>query len=181
MDTLLQDLRYAFRTLARGPGFTAVTVLTLAIGIGANTAVFSVVYNLLFNPLPWAQPGRLVAVWEVGPLGNDHTELSPADFHDFRTGARSFDHLVTHSWWSTTLTGGPQPERVQGFLVSPDYFDALGVRPLHGRAFALGEDEPGKNSVVVLSYGLWQRRFGGDLGILGRAITVDGTTRTVIG
>ena len=181
MDTLLQDLRYAFRTLARGPGFTAVTVLTLAIGIGANTAVFSVVYNLLFNPLPWAQPGRLVAVWEVGPLGNDHTELSPADFHDFRTAARSFDHLVTHSWWSATLTGGPQPERVQGFLVSPDYFDALGVRPLHGRAFALGEDEPGRNGVVVLSYGLWQRRFGGDLGILGRAITVDGTTRTVIG
>jgi putative ABC transport system permease protein len=181
MDTLLQDLRYALRTLARSPGFTAVAVLTLAIGIGANTAVFSVVYNMLFNPLPWAQGNRLVAVWEVAPQGNDHNEFSAANFRDYRTATRSFDRLVAHAWWPATLTGGTEPERVQGFIVSPDYFEALGVRPLHGRSFAPGEDVPGNNRVVVLSYGLWQRRFGGDAGVIGRTIAVNGIERTVIG
>ncbi|HSD33178.1 MAG TPA: ABC transporter permease [Gemmatimonadales bacterium] len=181
MDALLQDIRYAARTLLKSPGFTIVAVITLAIGIGANSAVFSVVHSLLFDPLPWARGDRLVAVWEVGPQGNDHNEFSAADFRDFRAAARSFDRLVAHAWWPATLTGGTEPERVQGFVVSPDYFEALGVRPLQGRTFAPDEDLPGKDRVVVLSYGLWQRRFGADSGIVGRSIAVNGIQRTVIG
>ena len=181
MDTLRQDLRYALRLLRRSPGFTAVAVLTLAIGIGANTAVFSVVYGLLFDPLPWARGDRLTAVWEVAPQGNDHNEFSTATFRDVRAATRSFDRLVAHAWWSATLTGGTEPERVQGFVVSPEFFDALGVRPLYGRGFATGEDVPGSDRVVVLGYGLWQRRFGADPGVVGRTITVNGIERTVIG
>jgi putative ABC transport system permease protein len=181
MDTLLQDIRYALRSLAKSPGFTAVAVFTLAIGIGANTTVFSVVYNLLFNPLPWARSDRLVAVWEIAPQGNDHVEFSAANFRDVRSAARTLDRVVAHAWWPANLTGGGEPERVLGFMVSPDYFDALGVRPLYGRAFAPGEDITGSDGVVLLSYGLWQRRFGADTAIIGRAIAVNGTPRTVIG
>src|SRR5574341_1543937 len=181
MDTLLQDLRFALRGLRKSPGFTAVALLTLAVGIGANTAVFSVVYSLLFDPLPWARGARLAAVWEVAPQGNDHNEMSAADFRDYRAAARSFDHLVAHAWWPANLTGGGEPERVQGFVVSPDYFEALGLRPFLGRSFAPDENVPGKTRVVVLSWGLWQRRFGGDPDIIGRTIAVNGVPRTVIG
>jgi putative ABC transport system permease protein len=183
IDTLVQDAKYALRSLARSPGFTLVAVLTLAIGIGANSAVFSGVYSLLFNPLPFIDGSRAVAVWEVMPQGNnDHNEVSPANFWDFRAAATgSFDNLVAHQWWPANLTGGLEPERVQGFRVSPDFFQALGIEPLLGRTFAPGEDQVVPPRVVVLSYGLWQRRFGGDRAIIGRAIPVNGIDRTVIG
>ncbi len=182
METILQDLRHAVRQLAKSRGFTVVAVLTLALGIGANTAIFSVVNRLLFNPLPFLEhPDRLVAVWETGPRGNDHTEASPANFRDWKTQARSFDRLVAHFWWTVNITGGDRPERVQGFLVSPDYFTALGIRPLLGRGFVAGEDEPGRDRVVVLSHGIWQRRFGGDPGIVGRSIPINGIPLTVVG
>jgi predicted permease len=181
MDTLWQDVRYALRALRGNPGFTAVAVLTLALGIGANSAVFSTVYSLLFNPLPFARSDGLVAVWEVGPQGNDHTEVSPANFRDYRAAARSFANLVAHAWWPANLTGGDAPERVQGFRVSPEYFATLGVRPLLGRAFAPGEDQPGRDRVILLSHGLWQRRFGGDTTVVGRTVAVNGIERTVIG
>ena len=181
MDTVFQDLRYALRALRSSPGFTAVAVLTLALGIGANSAVFSTVYSLLFDPLPFAHNDGLVAVWEVAPRGNDHVEMSPANFRDYRATGTSFANLVAHAWWPANLTGGGAAERVQGFRVSPDYFDALGVRPFLGRAFASGEDRPGNDRVIVLSHGLWQRRFGADTGIVGRAIAVNGIERTVIG
>ena len=181
IDTLLQDLRYALRSLRSSPGFTTVAVLTLALGIGANSAVFSTVYSLLFNPLPFARTDGLVAVWEVAPQGNDHIEMSPANFRDYRAAATSFADLVAHAWWPANLTGGDAAERVQGFRVSPAYFEVLGVRPLLGRAFAAGEDVPGRDRVIVLGHGLWRRRFGGDSGIVGRAIAVNGIERTVIG
>jgi putative ABC transport system permease protein len=182
VDTFVQDLRYAVRQLAKSRGFTVVAVLTLALGIGENTAIFSVVNRLLFNPLPFLEhPDRLVAVWETGPRGNDHNEVSPANFRDWKNQARTFDHLVAHIWWTANITGGDRPERVQGFLVSPDYFTTLGIRPLMGRGFVAGEDEPGHDRVVVLSHGIWQRRFGGDPRIVGQAIPINGIPRTVIG
>ena len=181
MSTFIADVRYALRGFAKSPGFALVAVLTLALGIGANSAVFSAVYSLLFDPLPFVDGNRVVAVWEVAPRGNDHVEVTPANFRDFRAQAKSFDHLVAHAWWPANLTGGTGPERVQGFRVSPDFFTALGITPLLGRTFAPGEDQVTPARVVMLSHGLWQRRFGADHGIIGRSIAVNGIDRTVIG
>ena len=181
MHTLLQDIRYALRQLTRAPGFTLVAVLTLALGIGANSAVFSAVYSMLFDPLPFVDGNRVVAVWEKAPGGNDHNEVTPATFRDFRESAKSFEHLVAHAWWPANLTGGNAPERVQGFRVSPDFFAALGIEPAHGRFFAPGEDATTPARVVVISDGLWKRRFGADPAVLGRQIAVNGIDRTIIG
>ena len=182
METLLDDIRYAARSLRRAPGFTLVAVVTLALGIGANTAIFSVVNRLLFRPFPFLDTDRLVNVWATAPRGvNDHNEASPADFRDWRAGAQGFDHLVAHVWWTANFTGGEQPERIQGFRVSPDYFDALGLRPLLGRTFQAGDDEPGKDALVILSHGLWQRRFGGDAEVIGTTVSINGISRQVIG
>jgi putative ABC transport system permease protein len=182
MTALLQDLRYALRTLAANPAFTAVAVLTLALGIGANTAIFTAVHHLLFRPYPFLEnSSRLVAVWQVGPRGNDHNEVTPADLKDWRANLKSFDHLASHVWWTGNVTGGERPERIQGFQVSADYFETLGLRPALGRTFAAGEDEPGHDRLVVLSWGLWQRRFGGDSGVLGTVISINGIPRTIIG
>jgi len=179
---MLQDLRYALRALARNPAFTAVAVGTLALGIGANTAIFTAVHHLLFRPFPFLENAdRLAAVWQVAPRGYDHNELSPADFRDWRANLKSFDRLVTHVWWTGNVTGGERPERIQGFQVSADYFDALGLRPALGRVFVAGEDEPGRDRLVVLSWGLWQRRFGGDSSVLGTVLSINGIQRTVIG
>ena len=179
---MLQDLRYALRALARNPAFTAVAVGTLALGIGANTAIFTAVHHLLFRPYPFLENAdRLAAVWQVAPRGYDHNELSPADFRDWRANLKSFDRLVTHVWWTGNVTGGERPERIQGFQVSADYFDALGLRPALGRTFVAGEDEPGRDRLVVLSWGLWQRRFGGDSSVLGTVLSINGIQRTVIG
>ena len=182
METILYDLRHAARQLAKSRGFTVGAVRTLALGIGANTAIFSVVNRLLFNPLPFLEhPDRLVAVWETGPRGNDHVETSPANFRDWKAQAKSFDHLVAHMWWTANITGGDRPERVQGFQVSPEYLTTLGIRPLLGRGFVAGEDEPGNDRVVMLSHGIWQRRFGGDPRIVGQEIPINGVPRTVVG
>jgi putative ABC transport system permease protein len=179
---MLQDLRYALRVLVSNPAFTAVAVLTLALGIGANTAIFTAVHHLLFRPFPFLEdPSRLVAVWQVAPRGNDHNEVTAGDFRDWRENLKSFDHLVVHVWWTGNVTGGDQPERVQGMQVSADYFDALGLRPALGRTFVPGEDQPGHDRLVVLSWGLWQRRFGGDSGVLGTIMSINGIQRTIIG
>jgi predicted permease len=182
MNTLLQDLRYAFRALAANPAFTAVAVATLAIGIGANTSIFTAVHHLLFRPYPFLEKSsRLAALWEVGPRGNDHNEVSPADLKDWRANLKSFDHLASHVWWTGNVTGGERPERIQGFQVSADYFETLGLRPALGRTFTPGEDEPGRDRLVVLSWGLWQRRFGGDSAVLGTTVSINGIPRTIIG
>jgi len=179
---MLQDLRYALRALARNPAFTAVAVGTLALGIGANTAIFTAVHHLLFRPYPFLEnAGRLAAVWQVAPRGYDHNEVSPADFRDWRDNLKTFDRLVTHVWWTGNVTGGERPERIQGFQVSADYFDALGLRPALGRTFVAGEDEPGRDRLVLLSWGLWQRRFGGDSSVLGTVVSINGIQRTIIG
>jgi len=180
--TLLQDLRYAVRTLAANPGFTAVAVATLALGIGANTAIFTAIHHLLFRPFPFIEnPDRMVAVWQVAPRGNDHNEVTAGDFRDWRENLRSFDRLVSHVWWTGNVTGGERPERVQGMQVSANYFDAFGLRPALGRTFTASEDRQGNDRVVVLSWGLWQRRFGGDSGVLGTIVSINGIPRTIIG
>ena len=180
--TILQEIRYALRTLTSNPGFTIVAVATLAIGIGANTAIFTAVHHLLFRPFPFlTEPSRLVAVWQVAPRGNDHNEVTAADYRDWRANLKSFDHLVLHVWWTGNVTGGERPERVQGMQVSADYFDAFGLRPVLGRTFVAGEDQPGHDRLVLLSWGLWQRRFGGDPGVLGQIVTINGIPREVIG
>ena len=128
--TLLQDLRYAVRTLAANPGFTAVAVATLALGIGANTAIFTAIHPLLFRPFPFLEnPGRLVAVWQVGPRGNDHNEVTAGDFRDWRENLKSFDRLVSHVWWTGNVTGGERPERGQGMQVPAGYVEPFGIRP----------------------------------------------------
>jgi putative ABC transport system permease protein len=181
MNTLLQDLRYGLRMLARSPGFTVTAVLTLALGIGASTAVFSVVNTVLLKPLPYADPNRLVAVesmWTEGtPVPNP---LSYPNFFDFRARNHTLAHLVTWRDTELALTGAGEPVQLDGEMVTWDLFPALGIQPDLGRGFLPSEEAAGTR-VVVLSHALWQRQFGGDRGIVGRTITLERKPYTVIG
>ncbi|MGI9179681.1 MAG: ABC transporter permease [Longimicrobiaceae bacterium] len=180
MDRLLQDLRFAARSLAKNPGFTAVAVLTLALGIGANTAIFSVVNSVLLRPLPYADADRVVMVWNS--LSNsEKVWLSEPELMDYRAGVRSFEQLAAYRPADVNLTGNAEPERLAAARVTANLFDALGSRPLIGRTFTAKEDLPDRDDVAVLGYGLWQRRFGGDPGVIGRTVQLNGRTRTVVG
>jgi putative ABC transport system permease protein len=182
VETLLQNLRYALRVLARNPGFTAVAVITLAVGIGANTAIFSVVNAALLRPLPYEDPSRLVYIWSAEKArGINQSTVSIPDLHDWRKQNRVFDRMA--GWWSGTynLSGGDEPRQVAGWMVSPNFFDLLGVRPELGRTFASDEEQGAEGRVVVLSHSLWMGSFGGDRRILGRTITLDGEPHNVIG
>lgn len=184
MENLLHDLKYALRSLHKNPGFTAVAVLTLALGIGANTAIFSVVNALLLEPLPYGNADRLVRLYETFPLPGGtrgQGSVSVPNFRDWREQTRSFENLAAYSVGSSNLQGVDQPERLSSLAATANLFSLVGARPLRGRAFAAGEDAPGATPVVVLSHGLWQQRFGGDPQILGQTITLDGETHTVIG
>jgi putative ABC transport system permease protein len=182
MDSLFSDIRYAVRNLLKRPGFTAIAVITLALGIGANTAIFSAVNALLINPLPFPDQDRVVAIWDKVPSrGVDHNEVAMANYLDWRAQSQSFEHLALERWWSTNLTAGDTPERVQGFLVTANFFDVLRVKPIKGRNFAEEENQPGKDSVAIITYSLWQRRFGSDPNIINKTITTNGVVRTVIG
>jgi putative ABC transport system permease protein len=178
---LWQDLRYAARMLARSPGFTAIAVLALALGIGANSAIFSVVNTVLLRPLPYKNPDALVMVWdEQAHLGFPKDTPSPANFLDWREQNTVFEGMAAMIQRSFNLTGAGEPERLDGRRVSANLFSLLGVEPQLGRAFTAEEDKPGSR-VVILSYGLWQRRFGGDATIIGRALTLNAEAYTVIG
>ena len=182
METLIHDLRYGLRTMRKTPGFTAVAVIALALGIGANTAIFSVVNALLLKPLPYKDAERLVLIWHTYPqLKLDQASVSAPSYVEYRDMTSSFDEVATATEWSVNLTGAGEPERLQGARVSYNLFSTLGVQPVSGRGFLLEEDQPGKNRVVVLSYGLWQRRFGGDRGLVGQTITLDGNSYDVVG
>ncbi len=183
MDTLVLDLRYALRTLARSPGFTAAAALTLALGIGANTAVFSVVQHVLLAPLGLPREERLVTVWQDERVhGGPATEWTGRSVFDgWRRGNETFDGMTVVSDWLPQVTGADRPEALNGAVVSHEYFDVLGVRPALGRAFRSDEEVAGKDRVVVLSDALWRRRFGGDPGLVGRTISLDGESYTVLG
>jgi len=179
IDTLLQDLRYAVRTLAKSPAFTLIVVLTLALGSGANTAIFSVVNGVLLTPLPYKDPSRLVVVWESKGTST-HNVVNPANYKDWHDRATSFNGLALLSWAGLTFTGD-QAERVPGRAVTPDFFGVLGATPLLGRTFNAEESRPKAPRVIVLSEALWRRRFGADRAIVGRAVPVAGGTARVVG
>jgi putative ABC transport system permease protein len=182
MNDFWQDLRYGLRMLRKNPGFTAVAVFTLALGIGANTAIFSVVHGVLLRPLGHADPDRLVMIW-----ANDTREKSEKNFfsmpdvQEYRAQLKSFEHLAAFSpQWSFVLTAG-EPERIRGYWVSASVFPMFGIRPLLGRGFTAEEDRAGGPPVAVISYALWQRRLGGDPQIVGKPLALEGTSATIIG
>jgi putative ABC transport system permease protein len=182
MEILIKDIRFALRGLAKKPAFTAIAVITLALGIGANTAIFSVVNAVLLRPLPIREPDRVMTFWLSAPAkGLAHMDLNPAIFAYYRNRTRTFETLGAFETAEFSLTGGGEPESVPGAIVTFEYFNVLGREPLHGRTFTAQEDTPGNNHVVLLSYGLWQRRFGGNPNIVGQSINVDNEPATVVG
>jgi predicted permease len=182
LDNLRQDLGYSLRGLRRNPGFSLVVILTLALGIGANTAIFSVVQGVLLRPLSYTAPNRIVMLNQAAPQANrPFLGFSVLDFTDFRERNRTFSALAEyHSMWFILL-GRPEPERVQTGVVSDNFFDLLGVKPLLGRTFLPGEDKLGAAPVLVLSYEFWQRSFGGDPGVVGRVFEMNNRPHTVVG
>jgi putative ABC transport system permease protein len=180
MEHLTQDLRYAIRSFVRQPAFTLAAVVALALGIGANTAVFSVVYAVLLKPLPYPRPDALIYMHDTYPAVT-FASVSAAKYVALREGSRSLEALGAMTPANLTLTGAGEPEQVAGSRVSADLFDVMQVPPLHGRWFTAEEDLPNAAPVIVLSHGLWQRRFGSDPHVVGSAITVDGQRATVVG
>jgi predicted permease len=182
MNTLLGDLRYALRMMRKNPGFAAVALLTLALGVGANTAIFSVIDAVLLNRLPYHDPGRLVMLWEQNSQrGWFHNIVSAANFKDWRSQNDVFSGMAAIDERNFDISGNGQPLEVEGEQVTANYFTVLGVRPALGRTFTPDEDQPDRAAVVVLSDGLWKRRYGGDPTLVGHDITVNREQYTVIG
>jgi putative ABC transport system permease protein len=182
MDNFLQDLRYCLRMLARSPGYTAVAILSLALGIGANTAIFSVVNAVILKSLPYAEPDRIVLVWgHDRSEGETRNQVSATDVHDFRTQNSVFEDITTYGDWSATLTRHGEPERLQGMQVGDGYFSIMRGNPLLGRAFLPEEQQEGKDFVIILTYSLWQRRFNGAADVIGQKITLSGRPYTIVG
>jgi hypothetical protein len=180
LETLFADLRYAARRLRSEPGFTVVAVLTLALGIGATTAIVSAVRPILFEPLPYPHPGRVATIREVRADGG-YNDGTFGMYRELAARSRSFESIAVLRPWQPTLTGADRPERLEGQRVSASWFDVLGVKPPLGRGFRPDEDQRGTDGVVVLSDGLWRRRFGADPAVVGRAVTLDETPYVVVG
>ncbi len=180
MNDFLQDLRYGYRTLVKSPGFTLVAVLTLAIGIGANTAIFSFVDGVLLKPPPYPNASRIVVVLEKPP-GGGRNGISTLNYLDWQKQNTVFEYMAAQNGGTVTLTGINEPVQLRGSNVSPHFFDILGEKAVMGRTFAPDEDQPGKNKVAVLSNALWVSQFGADPKIIGRSILLDGEPHTVIG
>ena len=183
LESLFQDLRHAGRTLRRSPGFTAVAVLSLALGIGANTAIFTVANALVLRPMPYPEPGRLVRVFENGVVQGSYAEgsVSLPNLEDWRRGSTTFDELACYSFTGANLAGDEGAVRVLGARVEAGVFRALGVEPAIGRVILDGENVRGRERVAVLGHGLWLRQFGGDPAVVGRAVTINGADHTVVG
>ena len=176
------ELRQSIRSLLRRPGFAVIAVLTLALGIGANTAIFSVVNAVLLRELPLKDPDRLMTFWHSAPAkGLSHMDVNDTLFAYYRDRSRAFESLAAFEDGEFALTGGGEPEVVPGAIVTFNYFNVLGREPLHGRTFTANEDTPGNNNVAILSYALWQRRFGGDAGVVGQSINIDSNPTTIVG
>ena len=180
METLWQDLKYALRVMTKNPGFTAVVALTLALGIGANTAIFTVVNSVLLRPLPSPHAERLVALWEQNKDGQPENATF-ATFTDWKNRSRTLENISVMSYWTATLVGGNHPERVEGLRVTSDFFRILGVKPALGRIFLPEEDQTGNHHVAMLSFALWQRHFSSDPSVVGKQIPINGVSYLVTG
>jgi putative ABC transport system permease protein len=181
LEDFSQDLRYASRMLRRNPVFAAVVVLTLARGIGANTAIFSVMDSVLWRTLPYQDPGTLVIVWESNKHSSPHNTVSPPNFLDWQEQNHVFSGMSYVSDLNANLTGNGEPEQVVAQYVSANFFSVLGVNTILGPGFTAGNGQDGKDNVVVLSYELWNRRFAGNPAIVGKTIELNGKPQTVVG
>jgi putative ABC transport system permease protein len=183
MSSLFADLRYSIRILTRSPAFSIAALLALALGTGANTAIFSVVHAVLLEPLPYPAPDRLVMLWQdMRARGGPAREwATPGNYFDWKAETPVFEHVAAIGGWAPALTGAGEPEQLVGAQVTATYFDVLGVPPLLGRAFLPEEDVPGAERVVVIAHDLWQRRLAGDPGVVGRTVTLDGEPHAVVG
>jgi putative ABC transport system permease protein len=185
LDTFLQDLRYATRMLRKNPGFTAIAVLTLALGIGANTAIFSVVNAILFRPLPFPEPDSLMIVWHTPPQksfpGVSRFVVSPANYLDWRSENHVFQQMAAIGFGSFNLTGMGQPESVRAVAVSADFFSVLRVQPSLGRGLEAIDDQPGGGNVVIVSHAFWQTHFGADINVVGKTMKLDDKSYAIIG
>ncbi|HEU0180051.1 MAG TPA: ABC transporter permease [Blastocatellia bacterium] len=184
MQTLWQDLRYGARMLMKQPGFTLIAVITLALGIGANTAIFSVVNAVLLRPLPYPEPAALARIYEKetdAAAPSERLEVAPANFLDWRRQSRTLVEIAAWGQEEQALASQDHADSVVAAFVSANFFSVLGVSPLHGRVFTSEEDKPGSDTVALLGYGLWQRRFGGDPNVVGQRVNLDGSQYTVLG
>jgi putative ABC transport system permease protein len=178
----MRDVRYSLRMLLRSPGYCALAALILAVGIGANTAIFTVVNAMLLRPAPYLNRDRIIQIWATNPeKGWTRVPVSPLDFFDWRRQARSFERLTAARFWFYTVVGRGGPEQLHGMRVSPGFFETLGVRPALGRSFLPEEEQRGRDRVVILTHGLWQRRFAADPAVVGSAISIDAQPYTIIG
>ena len=180
MGVLMQDVKYAIRMLAKSPGFAAIAVLTLALGIGANTALFSVVNGVLLNPLPYPQPGQLTAIYGATP-GATQGYITYLNFLDWQREAKTFSSMAMYRNQDYSMTGTAQSERVTAYMISADFFTTLGVRPVLGRIFGADDDHLGAGPVVILGGGFWKREFGASRDVLGKALVLNGASYTIIG
>ncbi|MFP5264634.1 MAG: ABC transporter permease [Blastocatellia bacterium] len=181
METLIQDVRYGVRTLLKNPGFSAIAVIALTLGIGANSAIFSVVNAVLLKPLPFADPDRLVLLWHSYPALKLDAPVSGKGFIDYKQQSDIFEEAGVATGWNVNLTESGEPERIQGRAVSAGFFPTLKVEAARGRLFSVEDDQPEHDRVVVLTDGLWKRRFGSDPSIVGKTLTLNGNSFTVIG
>jgi len=182
VETFFQDIRYALRMLRKNPGFAIAAVMTLALGIGGNTAIFTVINAVLLRPLHFQNPERLVTLWESNPQQEmDRATVSPPNFVDWRTQSQTLEHIAAYRYWGFVLAGGGEPERITGARVSASLFPLLGVKPILGRTFLPGEDRFGSSPVVLIREGLWRRRFGADPRLIGKSLTLNGGSYTVVG
>ncbi|HKG48716.1 MAG TPA: ABC transporter permease [Pyrinomonadaceae bacterium] len=181
INSIIKDIRFAFRGLIKHPGFTAIAVVTLALGIGGSTSIFTVVNAALLRGLPYKSPDRLYHLWEKTPQGEfSKREFSYPDYQDYQqTGV--FESLGAYTGGRVLLSGSGEPESIPGIRVSANFFSVLGADPIAGRTFQAGEDQPGAAKVTVLTYGLWQRRFGGDSSVIGRGLMINGENHTIVG
>ncbi|HTV58165.1 MAG TPA: ABC transporter permease [Verrucomicrobiae bacterium] len=180
MDTLLQDIRYGMRMIAKSPGFAAIAILTLSLGIGANTVLFSVVNGVLLNPLPYVQPDRLVAIYSKDPQFTQ-ASISYPNFLDWERDQRSFSEMAAYRQDDYNLTGAGEPERVKAEMVSANFFSLLGIKPLAGRLFQRAEDQVGAQPVALISGGFWKRKFGSSVEAIGKTMTLNGVGYTIVG
>ena len=185
LGTVWQDLRYGVRTLLKSPAFTIVAVLSLALGIGANTAIFSVVNGILLRPLPYPESERMVAVWHTPPQesfpGTTRFSVSPGNYLDWKEQSRAFERMAIYQYAGLSLSGGGDPVPVTGASVSSDFFSVLGIEVERGRAFSTEEEQQGREQVVILSHGLWQRAFGANPNLIGQTVTLNSRSFTVVG